>query len=381
MDIMGRTYNVIDSDGHVLEPRTFWQDYIDPNFRDRAPKLIIDDKGKDRFLVEGKLLGPPAGLGLIGAIGVRECINGKWHHATNVPISMEYTQGRKGGFDPHARIPDMDLDGIDAAFLYPSLGLFAGAIQDPPLAAAASRAYNRWLAEYCRPYPERLFGVAMLPMQSIELTIEEMRYARNELGMRAGFLRPNPYNNRMLGDPQYDVFWAEAQELDFSIGIHEGTGGMPAVGVDRFESFGARHMVSHTMEMMLAALSIIWGGVCERFPKVRIGFLESGGGWMAPWLDRMDRHFEDKALFNDSPLTVPPSEYFKRQCWISYEPVEGNLTYLVDYVGPHKILWATDYPHPDGFFPGAPAQIAEKLPENQRRTVLAESAMQFYNLQ
>jgi predicted TIM-barrel fold metal-dependent hydrolase len=155
---------------------------------------------------------------------------------------------------------------------------------------------------------------------------------------------------------------------------------MPAVGVDRFQSFGARHMVSHTMEMMLAALSIIWGGVCERFPKVRVGFLESGGGWMAPWLDRMDRHFEDKALFNDSSLTMPPSEYFKRQCWISYEPVEGNLTHLVDYVGPHKILWATDYPHPDGFFPGAPAQIAEKLPESQRRTVLAESAMQFYNL-
>jgi uncharacterized protein len=76
-----------------------------------------------------------------------------------------------------------------------------------------------------------------------------------------------------------------------------------------------------------------------------------------------------------------PSEYFKRQCWISYEPVEGNLTHLVDYVGPNKILWATDYPHPDGFFPGAPAQIAEKLPAAQRRTVLAESAMQFYNLQ
>jgi hypothetical protein len=181
--------------------------------------------------------------------------------------------------------------------------------------------------------------------------VEEMRYARNELGMRAGFLRPNPYNNRMLGHRDYDIFWAEAQELDFSIGIHEGTGGMPAVGVDRFESFGARHMVSHTMEMMLATLSIIWGGVCERFPKVRIGFLESGGGWMAPWLDRMDRHFEDKALFNDSSLTMAPSEYFQRQCWISYEPVEGNLTHLVDYVGPHKILWATDYPHPDGFFP------------------------------
>ena len=377
---MGRTYNAIDSDGHVLEPRNFWREYIDPQYRDRAPELIVDGDGKERFQIEGKLLGPPSGLGLIGAIGEREKIDGKWVHAPKVSLKMAYTEGRAGGFDPHARIPDMDLDGIDAAFLYPSLGLFAGAIEDSQLAAAASRAYNRWLADYCAPYPDRLFGVAMLPMQSIELAVEEMRYARNELGMRAGFLRPNPYNDKMLGHRDYDVFWAAAQDLDFSVGIHEGTGGMPAVGVERFRSFGAKHMVSHTMEMMLAALSIIWDGVCERFPKVRIGFLESGGGWMAPWLDRMDRHFEDKGLFNDSTLTMPPSEYFKRQCWISYEPVEGNLTHLVDYIGPHKVLWATDYPHPDGFFPGAPEQIAEKLPEKHRRAVLAGGAMQFYNL-
>jgi predicted TIM-barrel fold metal-dependent hydrolase len=84
----------------------------------------------------------------------------------------------------------MDADGIDAAFLYPSLGLFAGAVEDPGLAAAMCRAYNRWLADYCKPYPERLFGVAMLPMQSVELAVDEMRYARDKLGMRGGFLRP-----------------------------------------------------------------------------------------------------------------------------------------------------------------------------------------------
>ena len=188
----------------------------------------------------------------------------------------------------------------------------------------------------------------MLPMQSIELAVEEMRYARNELGMRAGFLRPNPYNDKMLGHRDYDVFWAEAQDLDFSVGIHEGTGGMPAVGVERFRSFGAKHMVSHTMEMMLAALSIIWDGVCERFPKVRVGFLESGGGWMAPWLDRMDRHFEDKGLFNDSTLTMPPSEYFKRQCWISYEPVRRQ-------------------PHPSGgLYRSAQSSVGDRLSPSGR---------------
>src|SRR5205823_1051086 len=169
--------------------------------------------------------------------------------------NMKYVDGRPGGFDPHARIPDMDLDGIDAAFLYPSVGLFSGAIKEPRLAAAVCRAYNRWLADYCQPYPDRLFGVAMLPMQSIELAIEEMRYARKELGMRASFLRPNPYNGRMLHHPDYEIFWKEVEELDLAIGLHEGaSGGMPQVGVDRFETRGAKHIISHTMEMMLAAM-------------------------------------------------------------------------------------------------------------------------------
>ncbi len=369
---MGRTYHVIDADGHVLEPLDLWDHYMDPAYRDRAPQLFVDTDGKERLRLEGKVLGGPTGLGAVGAIGARQ---GK------ASINITYLEGRKGGFDPHARIPDMDLDGIDAAFLYPSLGLFAGAVEDPQLAAALCRAYNRWLADYCKPYPDRLFGVAMLPMQSVELAIAEMRYARKELGMRGGFLRPNPYKGRMLHHPDYDPFWAEVQDLDFSIGLHEGSGGgMPQVGVDRFQTRSERHIISHTMEMMLACLSVIWSGVCERFPQVRIGFLESGGGWMAPWLDRMDRHFEDQSQFNDHLLRLRPSEYFQRQCWISFEPVETSLAYAAERLGPQKILWATDYPHPDGFFPGAPALIAEKLSEANKRKVLAEGALQFYKL-
>jgi predicted TIM-barrel fold metal-dependent hydrolase len=371
---MARAYNVIDADGHVLEPVDIWDKYIDPAYRGLAPRLVVDTDGRERLLIEGKVLGSQKGFGVIGAIGARD------HEVPDA--TMKYTDGRKGGFDPHARIPDMDLDGIDAAFLYPSVGLFAGAIQDPGLAAAVCRAYNRWLADYCRPYPDRLFGVAMLPMQSIELAIAEMRYARTDLGMRAAFLRPNPYNGRMLHHPDYEIFWSAVEELDVAIGLHEGaSGGMPQVGVDRFETRGARHIISHTLEMMLAAMSVIWEGVCDRHPKVRIAFLESGGGWIAPWLDRMDRHFDDKG-FNDSGLSLRPTELFRRNCWISFEPVEGSLSVLADYIGPHKILWATDYPHPDGFFPGAPKLIAGRpeLSAETKRQILAGGARGFYKL-
>jgi predicted TIM-barrel fold metal-dependent hydrolase len=278
----------------------------------------------------------------------------------------------------------MDADGIDAAFLYPSIGLFSGAIHDPQLAAAVCRAYNRWLADYCNPYPDRLFGIAMLPMQDVDLAVAEMRFARKELGFRCVFIRPNPYHgNKMMNDPMYEPFWAAAEDLDMSVAFHEGaSAGMPQVGIDRFETRGAQHIITHTLEMMLASLAVIWGGVCERHPKIRIAFMESGGGWIAPWLDRMDRHFDDQG-FNDSGLKTRPSELFQRNCWISFEPVEGSLKVLADYIGPNKIMWATDYPHADGFFPGAPDMVRERIkgtsPETQRG-VLAGGALSFYGM-
>ena len=182
----------------------------------------------------------------------------------------------------------------------------------------------------------------------------------------------------LLVERGLDISYERGAEL----GHEGGSSGMPTVGIDRFESRAARHIVSHTMEMMLACLAVIWGGVCERHPKIRIAFLESGGGWIAPWLDRMDRHFDDQ-FFNNSGLKTRPSELFQRNCWISFEPVETSLQVLADFIGPNKILWATDYPHPDGFFPGAPEMVRERLKGTSPATqhgVLAGGAMAFYGL-
>src|SRR6266567_3330208 len=300
---MSQAYNVVDADGHVLEPINLWDHYIDPKFRDRRPQRFADTDGKERLKIDGKAFGGKKGLGTLGAIGARDGIV--------LDDNLAYEEGRPGGFDPHKRI------------------------------------------------------------------------ARKELGFRAGFIRPNPYNGRMLHDPAYEPFWTAAEELDMAIGLHEGSSlNQPTVGVDRFATRGAQHIISHTMEMMLACLSVVWGGVVERHPKLRVGFLESGGGWVAPWLDRMDRHFDDQG-FNDSGLTTRPSELFGRNCWISFEPVEGSLKVLADYIGPHKIMWPTDYPHPDGFFPGAPKMIGKQLAglsAATRRQVMGGGAMGFYGL-
>jgi uncharacterized protein len=116
---MARCYCVIDADGRVLEPIDLWERYMDPKYRDCAPQLFVDHDGKERLRVEDQVIGGPKGLGHLGAIGARQ---------GGIPENMRYIEGRKGGFDPQERIKDMDLDGIDAAFLYPSLGLFTGAV-------------------------------------------------------------------------------------------------------------------------------------------------------------------------------------------------------------------------------------------------------------
>jgi hypothetical protein len=175
-------YNVIDADGHILEPPDLWERYIDPKFREGCPKLVSTEDG-EIFRIEGDDaidLGrgkKRVKFGGLGTIGARSDKTVKSHRTS-------YLEGRKGGFDPHARIQDMDAEQIDAAFLYPSLGLFLGATKDPEFSATTCRAYNRWLADYCKPYPERLFGAAMLPMQSIEAAVQEMIYAANELSFR-----------------------------------------------------------------------------------------------------------------------------------------------------------------------------------------------------
>src|SRR5215469_3597004 len=256
---MPRAYNVVDADGHILEPLDLWDRYMDPNFRDRAPRVVKGESGKERLVIEEHTVGSAQrGIGSIGAVGARQGVV--------AADTMEYKDGKPGGFDPHKRIPDMDADGIDAAFLYPSLGLFSGAIHDPALAAAVCRAYNRWLADYCSSYPDRLFGVAMLPMQDVSLAIAEIRFTRKELRFKGGFLRPNPYTNKMINHPDYEPFWAAAEDLDFSIGFHEGAApGMPQVDV------GTRRLLRHPEEKARADHCFGQGRARPCLPHQRLG--------------------------------------------------------------------------------------------------------------
>lgn len=374
---MARSYQVVDSDAHVLEPGDLWPRYMESKFRDRAPSIYTRDDGNEFFRVQDGFEVPVGTVfdntkASFGGMGMRD---GK------MPEGNSYFDGAPGGFDPHKRMPDMDAEGIEAAFLYPSLGLLVGAISDPEVATAACVAYNRWVGDYCSAYPERLFGIAIIPMQSPEAAVAEMRRVK-KAGFHAGYLRPQPTNGRPLHHPDNDAIWQAAVDLDLAIAIHAAAApvGSSLLGQDRFSAnYATMHCATHTMEMMAAATSFIMCRICDRFPTLRVGFMEAGGGWMAGYIERMDRHFDDVSM-NNTGLTTRPSEIFHRQCFISFEPVERSLPLVADIVGRKNILWATDYPHSDGF-PDAVGYLRRmNMSPDLLADVLAAGAKRFYGL-
>lgn len=365
---------VVDADGHILEPVDLWQRYLEEKeLLPLAPTFYTDQEGNQQFMLEGKTY-PRGPLGVGG-------------RNAGQPVSPEMQQQRwedqqPGGFDPHKRIADLDSEGIDVAVLFPTIGLRFCGLDDAQLATALCRAYNNWLADFCQPYPGRLFGVGAIPFQEPQLAILEMRRVVEKLGFKAVFIRPNPLRGRNLDHPDYYPFWEAAQNLGCPVAIHEGgvMRTMPAIGADRFANPVYRHMVSHPMEQQLSCMTLMFGGIFEKFPRLNIAFLESGGGWLPYWLERMDHHHERLGWLIPE-CKLPPSEYFRRQCHISVDPDEKTIPAVVELVGEDYILWASDYPHFDCTFPGAVDELREaKVPPKVLNKILGENAVRFYHL-
>lgn len=362
---------ILDADGHVVEPPDMWEKYLEAKYKSRAPRMIRDTDGEYRLLLEGELQPKPRG----------RSIGFNWRGLSpDWPMSPEQLQR---GQDPQQRLADMDLEGIDVSVGFPTFGLALGSIEDVDFARACHEAYNNWLSDYCSVRPDRLKGAAAIPLQDVNLAIDELNRAVTELKMVAAFIRPNPYKGRNLDDPYYDPFYAEAQRLGVPIMTHEGTGNfMPTAGLDRFDNFAYTHTISHPFEQMLACMCLIYGGVCEKFPELQFVFLESGCSWLPYWLWRMDEHFEKRR--GDLPLmSRKATDYFKRQCYISVDPDEKTMKYCIDYIGDDRVLFASDYPHWDAVFPGVIAEFerqAAGLSEESRRKILWDNAAQLYKI-
>jgi len=366
---------VVDADGHVCEPPDLWERNLPVSMRDRGIRLRWNEaSGFDECSVEDVVV---TERGLIGLGNAGESFEdfGRGRH---------YEECNAAGFDAHERVKVLDSEGIDVSVMYPGLGLKLGGITDPRLAVASCAVYNDWIAEWCAAAPDRLKGVGALPMQDPEEAAREAHRIR-ERGLVAGFSRPNAYNERPFHDPVYTPVWEALEATGLPLALHiTGLADMPgaARGLRHLMAPGTHHAMIPVIDQMITLSNLVYGGVLERHPGLSVAVLESGGGWIAHWMDRMNE-FEDSYRWAAAPMSLDAEHYFKRQCWISFDPGERTPRALGPLAGYDRFLWASDFPHSDAKYPGVVEELREHnadLPPDARRALFGQNALDMYGI-
>jgi len=366
---------IVDADGHVCEPADLWERNLPERFRDRGIRLRWNEAtGYDECWVEDGMA-TDRGLVGLGNAGESYVDFGKGRH---------YESLNPAGFDPDERVKVLDSEGIDLSVMYPGLGLKLGGIKDPELAVHSCSVYSDWIAEFCSAAPDRLKGAGALPMQDpAEAALEVHRIC--DRGLVAGFCRPNPYNDRPFHHPVYDPVWDALEETGLALGLH--IAGMPDMpGASRqmmhLMAPGTHHALIPVIDQMVTLSNLVYGGVLERHPGLKVAVLESGGGWIAHWMDRLNE-FEESYSWAAAPMSVNAEAYFRRQCWISFDPGERTAGALAPISGGDRFIWASDFPHNDAKYPGVVEELVEQnghLPDAERTGLFGLNALEMYGL-
>ena len=374
---------VIDADGHVLEPPDIWLDYTEKAFADRAIRVETNSDGLEvlmfdntpaRYLAPGYL----ATLGMMGETDAAQHKPDPSHtYLTNIPF---------GAMDPKERVRLLAAEGMEAAILYPTLGLLWEAeVKDIELSQAYCRAYNRWIVDFCADFNGGLIPVAHLSLGDPQAAAEELKRAV-KAGCRGAFVAPFTLTSRAHGDSCHDPVFEVAQDLDVPFAIH------PTIepGLLRSRRFDAsdrtgRNMVFFTNagDGVRHALSSMFAfGAFSRFPKLKFVALESGAGWIGYWLDRMDSLFEKTFHGNTYADSRKPSEVFREQCYISADPFETTIGGLIELVGADRFFWATDYPHADhpASYLRDIEHLVDDLPQHTRAGILGANVRKTFGL-
>jgi predicted TIM-barrel fold metal-dependent hydrolase len=284
--------------------------------------------------------------------------------------------------DVHSRIADMDFEGVDVNLLLPSgwFGAFT-TVPDVSLELAAFRAYNRWMADYCGAYPERLGGVIILSGRDIDGGMEELRRCANEAWPWGIFVYA-PYG-KPLDHPDFEPYWAAAQEHDLSVVLHTFTVMPPYApgGLDTWENLWLQRSAAHPWCGMRNMASVIGSGAMDRYPNLRVGCLEAGHSWLPFWVKRLDEHAETIASALPA-LQHTPSEYVQSGRYFqSIEMSEGpELTEMVAHLlGDGILMYASDYPHGESWFPKSVETVMGwSLSDDLKQKLFWDNPLRFY---
>jgi predicted TIM-barrel fold metal-dependent hydrolase len=378
-------YIVISSDCHAGLPPEQYREYLDPQYREIFDQVLPIQIAVSRQVEKNFLL---------------QEINDQWRAG----VEKELT----GAWDHAERIRMLDNEGIAGEIVFPDgitelnappfgVGLappVKAGVAPAELMFAGSRAHNRWLAELCQMAPERHHGVAVIPLLwDVAEAVKEVNWAAKN-GLRSVMLPSVAGDYDYYNNDKYDPFWAACQDLGMIINFHSG-----AAPYDNYFGKNWPDSDPHCIGGMGVSVSevffwtyrpltyMIWGGVFERFPKLKVVITEVGTGWMLPpYLKLMDHNYYDvqfSAKLGDfkSHLSMSPTEYFRRNVGIGASCIGRADVELRHQMGLDQIMWGSDYPHPEGTWPTTKKLMLDAfhdLPENEIAAMLGENAIRFY---
>jgi predicted TIM-barrel fold metal-dependent hydrolase len=363
---------VISADSHVLEPHDLWTARMSSGpFKDRAPHMVEHEDHGHLFIIDGL---KPFPIGLAGAAGKA---NEELRASGDTADSL-----RSGGWDPVARLDDMDADGVAAEVLYPSIGMTLAQSKDLEYQLACIRAYNDWLVEYCDGGKGRLVGLAMIPTTDPQAAVDEIERAAS-LGLR-GAMVPGVPPEGHYAEERFDPMWAAFAERGWPVSFHilTGAGGgdpMLGSGLQMLTVMNIVHQVQQTLALL------IFGKVFDRHPTLKVVSAEHDAGWVAHYAYRLDQMWDRHHSWlgrRSAGMQRVPSEYIHDNAWFTFQkdPVAVETRHRV---GVDRLMWASDYPHSDSTWPHSRKVIEQDfigVPDDELDAIVAGNAAALYGL-
>jgi predicted TIM-barrel fold metal-dependent hydrolase len=373
-------YKLISADSHIVEPPDMYTNRIEPKFRDRAPRMERRKTPTGREY-DAWMLGDMQ----VGTLGAVMQAGQRFEDPSQIDFLGLWEDVRKGAYDPHRMIVENEEDGVWGSCLQPSQGLFWYRVPDSGLLTEVCRVYNDWITDFCKPYPERLKGIAMLNVDDVDVACGELERAK-ELGLVGAFIPVTPLPERPYRHPSYDRLWWTAQDLDMPLLLHIATTrhGVPGneFTMDVTEMTGAgRSNTDYWVRYSLSAM--VFAGVFDRYPRLKVGSVEHETMWIPHWLQQMDFTYRERPVFTKgwkSREGMLPSDYWRRNMFVEF--MEDDLGVQIrDRIGVDNMLWGSDFPHAESTWPQSKQfldRIFAGVPEEDRRKITADNAAKLF---
>jgi uncharacterized protein len=369
-----KTVDVVDADSHVMEVAETW-DYLDEEFRDRRP-IAVQAKGlptmsqMDSFwLIDGQ---------------IHPRLWGRGTTISGTPLEMSFARSKpfsvasQGLTDIDARLRDLDAFGIEIQVLFSSI-LFHRLTDDPQFEAALMRSYNTWMARTCAQRPQRLKWAAVIPLRDTAACVAEVRRAR-ELGA-VGLMIGGTAGDKLLHHRDLGSFFAAACDVNLPVCVHTGWShpGLTHTCEDPYAAL----LLSFTLPVLMAFFSVTAGGVLDRFPQLRVAFLEAGSEWIPYMVGRMDHYHSVIRTLSWGPYSKKlPSDYLgEGRLYVTCEAEEPLLPNVLELVGENHVMIEGDMPHAEARDTGI-GELRKRadITETAKQKILRHNAIAFYQL-